>query len=101
MEGLVDHDTASKVWFKVARGSQARSSTRASASPNIQHMRYVITGGATFVDPERDAFTVALGYRIDAASLTLSAAASRSSPDIARAPIVIVGNTWRVERLRQ
>jgi hypothetical protein len=47
--------------------------------PNIQHMRYAITGGATFVDLERDAFTVALGYRIDAASLPLSAAASRSS----------------------
>ncbi len=48
-------DTVSKVWFTVAKGVTTEVFYPRLDVPNMQDMQYVITGGSTFVDLERDA----------------------------------------------
>jgi glucoamylase len=48
-------DTASKVWFTVARGITSEVFYPRLDVPNMQDMQYVVTDGATFMDVERDA----------------------------------------------
>ena len=48
-------DTASKVWFTVAKGITSEVFYPRLDIPNMQDMQYIITDGSTFVDLERDA----------------------------------------------
>lgn len=48
-------DTASKVWFTVAKGITSEIFYPRLDVPNMQDMQYVVTDGSTFVDLERDA----------------------------------------------
>ena len=48
-------DTASKVWFTVAKGITSEVFYPRLDVPNMQDMQYIVTDGSTFVDLERDA----------------------------------------------
>ncbi len=48
-------DTASNVWFTVAKGITSEIFYPRLDVPNMQDMQYIITDGTTFVDLERDA----------------------------------------------
>ena len=48
-------DTASTVWFTVAKGITSEVFYPRLDIPNMQDMQYVVTDGSTFVDLERDA----------------------------------------------
>jgi glucoamylase len=48
-------DTASRVWFTVAKGITSEIFYPRLDVPNMQDMQYIVTDGATFVDLERDA----------------------------------------------
>jgi len=48
-------DTASKVWFTVAKGVTTEIFYPRLDVPNMQDMQYIVTDGSTFVDLERDA----------------------------------------------
>ena len=48
-------DTASTVWFTVAKGITTEVFYPRLDIPNMQDMQYVVTDGSTFADLERDA----------------------------------------------
>src|SRR5262249_16012053 len=48
-------DTASKVWFTVAKGITTEVFYPRLDVPNMQDMQYIVTDGSTVVDLERDA----------------------------------------------